>query len=48
MDSGRPHCGLLDLKEAYKQEGNKLFTQSDSYRTGGNDFKLKERKIDVR
>ena len=30
------------LKGAYKQEGDQLFTWSDSDRTRGNDFKLKE------
>ena len=30
------------LKEAYKQQGNQLFTQVDSDRTKGNDSKLKE------
>ena len=30
------------LKRAYKQEGDRLFTWSDSDRTKGNSFKLKE------
>ena len=33
---------LQYLKGDYKQKGNKLFTQIDSNRTRGNDFKLKE------
>jgi len=38
------------LKGAYKQEGDQLFTQSDSNTTRGNGFKVKEGRIrlDVR
>jgi len=38
------------LKGVYKQEGDKLFTWSDSNRTRENSFKLKERRLtlDVR
>ena len=30
------------LKEAYKQEGSKLFERADNSRTRGNGFKLKQ------
>ena len=38
------------LKRVYKQEGNRLFTQSDSDRKWGNGFKIKEGRfgLDVR
>ena len=38
------------LKGAYKQEGNQLFTRSDSDRRRGNGFKLKEERsrLDIR
>jgi len=41
---------LQDMKGAYKQEGDQLFTQSSSDRTRGNHFKLKEGRfrLDVR
>ena len=43
-------AALQYLKRAYRQEGDKVFTQSDSDRTRGNGFKLKEEKfsLDVR
>jgi len=31
-----------NLKGAYKEEGNQLFTRVDNVRTRGNGFKLKE------
>ena len=38
------------MKKAYKQEEHQLFTWSDSVRTGGNVFKLKDGRfhLDVR
>ena len=40
-------AALQYLKRAYRQEGDKVFTQSDSDRTRGNGFKLKEEKISL-
>jgi len=39
-----------DLKGAYKQEGDRLFTRVDSARTWGNSFNLGQRRFrfDVR
>jgi len=48
-DLGSPHCRLPVLEGANKQQGL-IFTLSDSDRTRGKGFKLKEGKIrlDVR
>ena len=47
---GRPQYGFPVLKETYKQEGDQLFTQSDSDKRRKNGFEVKERRfrLDVR
>ena len=44
----RDHIATFQyLNEAYKQEGDQLFTQSDSESTRGNGFKLKEGRFNL-
>ena len=41
----RPHCGFLVFEGSLLMEGELLFTLSDSDRTKGNGFEIKERRF---